>query len=128
MYPSSPEELNIAIHVRLGDRTSILHGFESSYLLYIETFITTVAAAVTRRGLDTPLFHVFSETWLPCPTERNGTFAEFPAWPIDTYQVRHHFMWLNLSRACFSSLQYRWGGGFSCPPIFWIMEVSRTLE
>jgi len=96
MYTSSSQELNFAIHIRLGDRITVQQGFESSYEGYIKAFMDTVAASVTRRGLGTPLFHVFSETSLPCPSEENGTFPEFPTWPVDTYQVRCYLAWFIL--------------------------------
>ena len=87
MYSSSPQELNFAIHVRLGDRTAYLHGFEADYVDYMQSFMDTVTNAVIRRGLDSPRFHIFSETFYPCPQEESRTFREFPAWPVEEYQV-----------------------------------------
>lgn len=87
MFSSSPKELDFAIHVRLGDRQVIDHGYELGYVGSIEAFMETVTTVVTRRGLDTPMFHVFSETSMPCPRVGPKTFQEFPTWPIEAYQV-----------------------------------------
>lgn len=87
MYSSSPRELNFAIHVRLGDRAKKLSKSTDDYPWYLETFMTTLTAAVADRGLDPPRFHVFSETATPCPSEDTGTFPEFPMWPVEKYQV-----------------------------------------
>lgn len=87
MYSSSPRELNFAIHVRLGDRAAKLNKSIDDYLGYLNVFMYILTAAVTDRGLDQPIFHVFSETALPCPSEENRTFPEFPLWPVEEYQV-----------------------------------------
>eukprot|EP00904_Undaria_pinnatifida_P013664 jgi/Undpi1/9428/HiC_scaffold_27.g11885.m1 len=76
-----PDRLNFAIHVRMGDRRAIL-GESGQYFLLLERFMGTVSAEVVRRGLEPPLFHVFSETLLPCPSEDTGLFDEFPSWPV----------------------------------------------
>ena len=91
MYSSLPQELDFAIHVRLGDRTTYVNGFEADYMDKIQTFMDTVANAVTRRGFDSPRFHVFSETFYPCPQEESRTFREFPAWPVEEHQVPTRF-------------------------------------
>lgn len=48
----------------------------------------SVTASATGRGLEPPAFHVFSESVLPCPSPENGTFREFPLWPVEMDQVR----------------------------------------
>ncbi|CAN0194489.1 unnamed protein product, partial [Scytosiphon promiscuus] len=49
--------------------------------------MATVSQQVELKGLATPLFHVFTETFLPCPSEQTGLFNEFPAWPVAADQV-----------------------------------------
>lgn len=81
-------KLNFAVHVRLGDRVQFLTDTESVYLEYLERFMDHVTESVVLRGLDPPMFHIFSETANPCPSTVNGTFAEFPSWPVEMEQVR----------------------------------------
>lgn len=81
-------ELNFAIHVRLGDRMQLLTDTEASHLDHLGRFMNDVTESVVLRGLDPPAFHVFSETADPCPSEVDGTFAEFPKWPVEMDQVR----------------------------------------
>ncbi|CAM9365547.1 unnamed protein product, partial [Laminaria digitata] len=60
-----PARLNFAIHVRMGDRRVIL-GETREYFHLLEMFMDTVSKEVVRKGLEAPLFHVFSETLIPC--------------------------------------------------------------
>lgn len=70
----------------MGDRRVML-GESPEYFHLLELFVDTVSKEVVRRGLEPPLFHVFSETLIPCPPEDTGTFHEFPSWPV--HQVRN---------------------------------------
>lgn len=70
----------------MGDRRDIL-GESKEYFVLLELFMDTVSEEVVRKGLDPPLFHVFSETLMPCPSEDTGLFEEFPTWPV--HQVRN---------------------------------------
>ena len=87
MY-SRTEVLNFAIHVRLGDRARALTKVRDGYFEVLEAFMDTVTSVVVLRGYLPPVFHIFSETSLPCPNTYNGTFDEFPDWPVDMDQVR----------------------------------------
>lgn len=92
-YDEKPEcafgdtRLNFAIHVRMGDRRT-LQGNGLEYFQLLENFMETVSEVVLEKGLEAPLFHIFSETVMPCPSESTGAFEEFPAWPIAHEQVR----------------------------------------
>lgn len=72
--------------MRLGDRKDSLN--DDSYFDYLEDFMETVKSAAIARGQDHPVFHIFSETHSPCPSAEDGTFAEFPRWPVNMDQVR----------------------------------------
>ena len=87
-YGSS--QLDFAIHVRLGDRSKLIVEDFEAYIVLLESFMDTVTESVLDRGLDKPVFHVFSETSVPCPSLANGTFAEFRMWPVETDQVCTH--------------------------------------
>ena len=50
--------------------------------------MTTVSHEVVGKGLEPPLFHIFSETLNPCPSGETGLFDEFPTWPVELDQVR----------------------------------------
>ena len=65
----------------MGDRRAIL-GDRLEYFSYLEKFMDTVSKEVIGRGLQPPLFHIFSETLVPCPSEDAGIFDEFPTWPV----------------------------------------------
>lgn len=80
-----PARLNFAIHIRMGDRRAML-GESLGYFYLLEQFMDTVSKEVVRKGLVPPLFHVFSETLIPCPQDDTGIFDEFPSWPV--HQVR----------------------------------------
>lgn len=54
----------------------------------LELIMDTISAEVVGRGLQTPLFHVFSETLAPCPSGEAGLFDEFPMWPVGVDKVR----------------------------------------
>lgn len=60
------------------------------YFRLLEAFMEMVAGRLLARGYDMPVFHVFSETSLPCPDAGNGTFEEFPLWPVEVDQVSTH--------------------------------------
>lgn len=83
-YGSS--ELNFALHLRMGDRREI-EQVTFEYFEYLDDFMDTVTQAVLDKGRDAPMFHVFSEALMPCPSTVNGTFAEFPLWPVEMDQV-----------------------------------------
>lgn len=75
------------MHVRMGDR----HEFTDAHPEYFERLgevMSTITQEVTRKGLAEPLFHIFSETVMPCPSETTGLFEEFPTWPVEVDQVR----------------------------------------
>lgn len=69
----------------MGDRREYQDG-SLEYLLLLDAFMDTFSKQVVEMGLETPLFHIFSETLLPCPS-KNGSFDEFPAWPVNVDQV-----------------------------------------
>ena len=50
--------------------------------------MTPVSQEVVGKGLELPLFHIFSETLIPCPSGETGLFDEFPTWPVELDQVR----------------------------------------
>ena len=79
--------LNVAVHMRLGD---VLMPFErhSKYLSAVEELMDAITEVVEEKGLEPPLFHVFSETIKPCPSLETKSFDEFPTWPIESHQVR----------------------------------------
>lgn len=83
----SPEALDFAVHVRMGDRREFLDGGNDGYFQLLETFMGTISAGVLERGLPQPVFHIFSETLKPCPSQITGLFDEFPAWPVDLNEV-----------------------------------------
>lgn len=83
-YESS--ELNFALHLRMGDRRD-LEGATPEYFSLLEDFIEVVTQEVVRKGHATPKFHIFSEALYPCPSPENGTFVEFPLWPVERDQV-----------------------------------------
>lgn len=84
-----PARLNFAIHVRMGDRP--IQGEEGlDYFHLLELFMDTVSKEVVRKGLEPPLFHVFSETLIPCPSQDTGLFHEFPTWPVHQVRTLHH--------------------------------------
>ena len=67
----------------MGDRRHYFRHEESEqYFILLELFMDTVSKEVVRKGLDPPVFHVFSETLVPCPSEDTGIFDEFPSWPV----------------------------------------------
>ena len=80
-------ELNFALHLRMGDRRDIEQA-TSEYFQLLDNFMEAVTEGVVRKGQAEPTFHVFSETLFPCPFAENGTFPEFPAWPVEMDQVR----------------------------------------
>lgn len=75
------------MHVRLGDRSKLIVEDFNAYVVLLEAFMDTVAESVVFRGYDEPVFHIFSETSLPCPSSESGIFDEFPTWPVEMDQV-----------------------------------------
>lgn len=71
----------------MGDRREFLDEGEDGYFQLLETFMGTISEGVTKRGLPAPVFHIFSETLKPCPSETTGVFDEFPTWPVELNQV-----------------------------------------
>ncbi|CAB1105518.1 unnamed protein product [Ectocarpus sp. CCAP 1310/34] len=47
-----------------------------------------IAKEVHGLGQRTPLFHIFSETELPCPSLEDGVFPEFPEWAVAPDEIR----------------------------------------
>lgn len=81
--------LNFAIHIRLGDRR-YLEKTSTEYFALLDGFMDTVTAEVMQLGGKPPLFHVFSETMVPCPNMETGFFEEFSSWaPVEKEQVRN---------------------------------------
>lgn len=74
------------MHVRMGDRREWQDG-SAEYFELLELIMGTISAEVVGRGLQAPLFHVFSETLVPCPSGEEGLFDEFPTWPVGVDQV-----------------------------------------
>eukprot|EP00904_Undaria_pinnatifida_P013525 jgi/Undpi1/9302/HiC_scaffold_26.g11760.m1 len=79
-------ELNFALHLRMGDRRDIEQA-TSEYFQLLDNFMEAVTEGVVGKGQAEPTFHVFSETLFPCPFAENGTFPEFPAWPVEMDQI-----------------------------------------
>ena len=71
----------------MGDRTSIQGDPHSSYFDRLHDFMDVVTEAVVAKGLFAPMFHIFTETKLPCPSGETGVFPEFPAWPVEVDEV-----------------------------------------
>lgn len=69
--------LNVAIHIRLGDRREFQAG-TLEYFQLLDLLMQTVSHGVLGKGLKPPLFHVFSETLAPCPSEATCLFDEYP--------------------------------------------------
>lgn len=84
----SSSQINVAIHVRLGDRNRQDLKQSDQYIDLLEDFMDTISSRVSSTGHDPPMFHIFSETQDPCPSPKNGVFKEFSRWPIDMQQVR----------------------------------------
>ena len=82
----APDSLNFAIHVRMGDRRAFQEG-TLEYFKLLERFMDAVSSEVVKKGLEPPLFHVFSETLEACPKSDTGLFDEFPSWPVVLDQV-----------------------------------------
>lgn len=79
--------LNFALHVRMGDRR-LIQAAPDSYFDMLEDLMGNITDSVLKRRLAPPLFHVFTETLRPCPSEETGVFDEFPTWPVELSQVR----------------------------------------
>ena len=83
-----PTQMNFAMHVRMGDRRAIQGGLDNDYFTYLHRFMDDVTEAVVSKGLEPPMFHVYTQTLLPCPSRDTGLFVEFPLWPVEMDQVR----------------------------------------
>lgn len=94
----APDRLNFGLHVRMGDRRAFQEG-TLEYFELLEGFMDTVSTEVVNKGLQPPLFHIFSETLVPCPSLDTGLFDEFPAWPVDLDEVRI-YCFLLLANCC----------------------------
>lgn len=73
----------------MGDRRAKLEE-SMEYFHRLELFMDTVSEEVARKGLEPPLFHVFTETLIPCPSEDAGIFDEFPSWPMQQVRKQCH--------------------------------------
>lgn len=73
----------------MGDRREFQDGDEG-YFQLLELIMATISTEVAGKGLENPLFHVFSETLVPCPSGEAGLFDEFPTWPVGVDQVRKY--------------------------------------
>lgn len=71
----------------MGDRRAFQDGSDE-YFEMLEDMTDVISTEVVGKGLPEPLFHVFSETLMPCPSEETGLFEEFPTWPLGTEEVR----------------------------------------
>lgn len=56
-----------------------------------ENLMEDVTREIEAEAQPSLLFHVFSETKNGCPSETNGTVAEFPNWMLDPDEVRQEF-------------------------------------
>lgn len=70
----------------MGDRRS-LYDASLKYFELLERVMDNMSETVTDRGLEPPVFHIFSETIQRCPSEETGLFDEFPLWPVKLDQV-----------------------------------------
>lgn len=75
------------MHLRLGDRSKLIEEDFNEYVALLEAFMDKVTKSLVSRGHDKPVFHVFSETSLPCPSSGSGIFDELPTWPVEIDQV-----------------------------------------
>ncbi|CAM9440698.1 unnamed protein product, partial [Ectocarpus fasciculatus] len=57
------------------------------YFQRLEDVMFTISHHVELKALATPVFHIFSETFSPCPSNDTGTFDEFPTWPVEADQL-----------------------------------------
>lgn len=81
------DRVHFAVHVRMGDRRAFQDGNNADYFQLLELLMETIVEDVVNMGLPKPLFHIFSETLAPCPSEETGLFDEFPTWPVSLDQV-----------------------------------------
>lgn len=94
---------HFAVHVRMGDRRAFYDG-NPEYFVLLETMMDTITEELRWKGSSDPLFHVFSETLIPCPSEATGLFEEFPTWPVKLDQVCSPFVCANLLERLFDPL------------------------
>lgn len=117
-YDQAPEcaysssQLDFAIHVRLGDRAELSPADGDDYFRLLEAFMEVVTKRVVDKTRNKLVFHIFSETLLPCPSSQNGTFEEFPFWKVEIDQVRVCFHGIKIPH---TFLGYGRAGS-SCPP------------
>lgn len=71
----------------MGDRREFQDG-SLKYFQLLDLFMSTFSREAEGKGLEPPLFHIFSETLVPCPSGETGLFDEFPTWPVELDQVR----------------------------------------
>ena len=81
------ERPHFAFHVRLGDRTGSVESM-SSYIEHLEGVMDVISTATKEKEMRPPLFHVFTETLMPCPSQETGLFDEFLSWPIEADKVQ----------------------------------------
>lgn len=81
----------------MGDRRDI-EPVTPDYFSLLEDFMETLTDGVEGKGHAAPMFHVFSEALYPCPSPENGTFNEFPLWPVERDQVSHTAMFTDLQQ------------------------------
>ena len=75
------------MHIRLGDRAKIARDVLKSERDHIIQLINVIAQEAEALDQLTPLFHIYSETELPCPSLEDGVFPEFPEWAIAPNEV-----------------------------------------
>lgn len=91
--PYSKDRLDFAIHVRLGDRALGRGGEKGAVAIpepyegHLSQLMDTIAEEMASYQPLLPMFHIFTETEHPCPSGDNGTFPEFPNWPVEPDQV-----------------------------------------
>ena len=79
--------LHFAAHVRMGDRRAFQPA-DREYFERLENIMDKISVEVVSKGLPEPMFHVFSETEVPCPSGQPSAFDEFPMWHISAEEVR----------------------------------------
>ena len=60
----------------------------ASYIENLEGVMDVISTATEEKKMRPPLFHVFTETLMPCPSQETGLFDEFPSWAIEADQVQ----------------------------------------
>lgn len=70
----------------MGDRR-VIQDIPDDYFKRLEELMETITSTVLESGLAVPLFHVFTETLMPCPSSETGTFDEMPQWHVNKEEV-----------------------------------------